>query len=197
MGSACHSWTIAFQLPPGPEATQPGSGLKFPIYNDGLRVRTAVFVDEQRCAPENEVDEDDGRSWHWVAYDGTVPVGVVRLVPPPHEGHDGHEGPDGEQPFVRIGRLAVLPSYRGKGLARTLVDTALGWAAEHAGEVGAALDAGSRWNGLTLIHAQTAVEAMYARLGFVTDPGMGRWEEEGIPHIGMWKTVEVLHSTPS
>ncbi|KAK2850697.1 hypothetical protein FQN49_005410 [Arthroderma sp. PD_2] len=205
MGSAGHSFTIAFQPPPGPDALTMAARLapnpKYPVLNDALRVRTVVFVDEQGCAADTEIDDEDQRSWHWVAYDGTepAPVGVVRLVPPPHEGHHSHEdegkGEPGstrhDEPFVRIGRLAVLPAYRGKGLGRILVDTALKWAVVHTREVGAALDAGLRWNGLTFIHAQTAVEGMYARLGFVTDKSLGQWDEEGIPHIGMWKTVEV------
>ncbi|KAM5462368.1 hypothetical protein MauCBS54593_008033 [Microsporum audouinii] len=190
--SADDSFALAMQ-PPGPRIARPDQQQrKHSIFRDGLHVRIAVFVDEQRCAAENEVDADDERSWHWVAYagPGRVPVGVVRLVPPPHEGHQHEGGEGGEEeeeherrPFIKIGRLAVLPAYRGKGLARLLVDTALGWAAEHAVEVGAG------WDGLVLIHAQTDVEAMYARLGFKTDESMGRWVEEGIPHVGMWKKL--------
>ena len=63
-----------------------------------------MFVEEQGCAAENEVDGDDGGSWHWVVYalpegsahgengdgdggedrgDGNgEAIGVIRLVPP-------------------------------------------------------------------------------------------------------------------
>ena len=68
---------------------------------DAMSVRHAVFVQEQHVPEENEVDTDDARSFHWVAYasaanvvkdiggrKGTettrLPIATVRLVPPPH-----------------------------------------------------------------------------------------------------------------
>ncbi|EGE07009.1 acetyltransferase [Trichophyton equinum CBS 127.97] len=183
------SFTFSMQ-PPAPGITSLNSNKQpqYPIFNDGLQVRMTVFVDEQNCDPENEVDADDDRSWHWVVYAGDADggckaVGVVRLVPPPHGGHQ-HQHESGK-PFVKIGRLAVLPTYRGKGLARRLVEMALEWAAEHK------MDVGGGWEGLVLIHAQTDVEAMYARLGFETDKSLGQWDEEGILHVGMWKILEL------
>jgi len=47
---------------------------------------------------------------------------------------------------------------------------------------------------LVLVHAQVDVERMYEGLGFVRDEGLGRWEEEGIMHVGMFRRVEVLRS---
>ena len=38
------------------------------IFLDAIAVRVPVFVDEQQCSAEKEIDEDDPRSWHWVAY---------------------------------------------------------------------------------------------------------------------------------
>ena len=35
---------------------------------DAMKVREAVFVEEQGVPLENEFDEDDARSFHWVAY---------------------------------------------------------------------------------------------------------------------------------
>ena len=154
-------------------------------------------------------------------------IGTLRLVPPPHAPHCPVEIPDAttettegtpkynyehgyeggydmlHEPYIKLTRVAVLPEYRGKGIARRLVETAVDWARRHSGEIQAADDrvrrdvygdasvspstsANAKWNGLVLVHAQVSVEGMYARLGFETDEGMGRWDEEGIEHVGMW-----------
>ncbi|ESZ91529.1 putative acetyltransferase, GNAT family [Sclerotinia borealis F-4128] len=38
---------------------------------------------------------------------------------------------DGIEPYIRLGRLAVLPEYRGQGYADSLIQVAMKWAAEH------------------------------------------------------------------
>lgn len=90
-----------------------------------------------------------------------------------------------------------MPSFRGLGLGRRLVETALGWAAMHAADIDeAAAQIAAReqppvtpipWRGLVLVHAQVDVERMYAGLGFETDQSLGRWDEEGIEHVGMFR----------
>lgn len=154
--------TIDILPPPGPSATRachspPFSAESYPsvppIFLSALTVRFAVFVDEQRCSATEEIDSDDGRSWHWVAYvteDGVagnerrrIPAGTIRLVPvspvPMHqeELHDAKIalGPrhgktgmwDGKEVFVKLGRMATLMEYRKLGLGRRLVDTAIEW----------------------------------------------------------------------
>ena len=125
-----------------------------------------------------------------------TPIGVIRLVPPPHPTHkDEPEGSsqeiDHDEPYVKLTRVALLAAYRGKGLGRVLIETALNWAVEHRQKIVKLLDTGKQWTGLSMIHAQVDVEAMYARVGFVTDKSMGRWMEEGIEHVGMWKRVSL------
>lgn len=44
---------------------------------------------------------------------------------------------------------------------------------------------------MVLVHAQVSVEKVWEKMGFVTDPRLGRWDEEGIEHLGMWKRVDV------
>src|SRR5688572_32295927 len=68
-------------------------------------IRTRVFVEEQRVPEELEWDGEDERSRHVLVYatDGT-PVGTARLL------HDG-----------RIGRMAVLKEWRGKGAGSVLM----------------------------------------------------------------------------
>ncbi|KAL8776641.1 MAG: hypothetical protein Q9213_008192, partial [Squamulea squamosa] len=52
-----------------------------PLFFAALRVRIPVFITEQRCSIEGEIDADDARSWHWIAFDGHLPVATLRLVP--------------------------------------------------------------------------------------------------------------------
>lgn len=237
------TFTTAIQPPPGPSTplvlpTHPLAAQNPPIFNDALQVRTRVFIDEQHCSADTEIDTDDARSWQWVIYASPgakatdratnnsqhaaaapSPVAVIRLVPPPQLPHALLTHPSDpanehlpaydwtHEPCVKLTRVAVLPEYRGHGLGRRLVETALEWAASHAAEIDAAAvrlaaqtqgdgkggggGVPSGWRGLVLVHAQVDVERMYSGLGFVTDEGLGRWDEEGIEHVGMFYRVEV------
>jgi len=119
------------------------------------------------------------------------PTGTIRLVPPPHPPHalpgsehqiDGSEhvakvplendaanpGPTSthnahNEPYIKLGRLAVRKEQRGKGAARSLVETVLKWAAGHEREImGRAMEsvagekAQEQWRGLVLVHAQVS-----------------------------------------
>ncbi|KIW19277.1 hypothetical protein PV08_03571 [Exophiala spinifera] len=187
-------YKVAMVPPPGsvvaphgfPADARPKDAPK--IFLDAMDVRIKVFCDEQNCAIEAELDEDDPRSWHWVAYyvggsGPDQPVSVIRIVPPPHGPHpNGFHDPE-EEPYVKLGRVATIPQARGKGLSRLLSEAAFQWLTEHKSEVG------HGFSGLILTHAQVNVEKMYSKLGFVTDDKLGRWVEEGIEHLGMWKRV--------
>ena len=179
---------------------------------DAMFIRKKVFVDEQGVDVENEIDEDDKRSWSWVLYvhhhhtgqeqdDDIYPVGVIRLVPPPHHPDDEHEH-HGQEPYIKLTRVAVLKEYRGMGYARKLVDVALTFARDHPYQLRhstgiiereneAKEKEEEKWKGLVLIHAQVPVEKMYARMGFWTDSSLGSWMEEGIEHVGMWKRLSL------
>jgi predicted GNAT family N-acyltransferase len=131
-----------------------------------LAVRIAVFVAEQHCRLETEVDADDPRSHHWTLFatpalppeatisstptTDAIPAATLRLVPPPHGPHplpasvDGvggtralvvaHDDAHGE-PYIKLGRLATLPAFRGQGLAKRLVTEVLEWAGREPGGV--------------------------------------------------------------
>jgi predicted GNAT family N-acyltransferase len=120
---------------------------------DGARpVREAVFVREQKVPLELEWDEFDVGSRHALARDSSGgPIGTGRLLP------DGH-----------IGRMAVLPAWRGKGVGRALLETLMDIARE------------CRMPRLVL-HAQTAAADFYERFGF--RPEGEQFMEAGIPHI--------------
>src|SRR5690242_3585877 len=69
------------------------------------RVREKVFIEEQKVPRELEWDDWDERSDHVLACDpGGEPIGTARLLP------DG-----------RIGRMAVLAHWRGKGVGAALL----------------------------------------------------------------------------
>ncbi len=129
--------------------------------SDAMRlgaVRRAVFIDEQGVPEALEWDEHDAVSTHWLALAGDgSPIGCARLLP------DGH-----------LGRMAVLPAWRGRGVGRALLDAVL-----HAARM--------RGERLLRLSAQTHAAGFYARAGFVADgPG---YDEAGIPHVAMQKTL--------
>ncbi|KAL8834821.1 MAG: hypothetical protein Q9176_007280 [Flavoplaca citrina] len=185
------------------------------LFLRALGVRILVFVNEQQCSLANEIDADDARSWHWIASDGENPVATMRLVPVStitEEVHDAKEKNsdglltepyhgatkmwDGREPYIKIGRMATLAEYRGKGIAQTLIDESLDWAKAHAAELssGEGKQPGDapQWRGLVLSHAQKSVQRWWGKMGFEFDEGLGVWWEEGIEHVGMWRRVEVL-----
>ncbi|OAA57458.1 acetyltransferase [Niveomyces insectorum RCEF 264] len=113
---------------------------------------------------------------------------------------------DGREPYVKIGRLAVVQSARGQRLGQLLVEKALDWIRTHpdafdrppfAAAAAAASPSGTpaaQFNGLVCVHAQAHLDKFYERLGFVVDKDMGTWWEEGIPHVGMFQRVDLLRS---
>lgn len=217
---------------PKNDAVDPAKGVP-QGFIDAMVVREEVFVKEQNVPLENELDEDDPRSFHWVAYasipakantngngNGTsngdrrtsnstkIPIGTIRLVPPPHPPHEGHEptqqqtnGSGEKEAYIKIGRLAVIKEFRKAGISKLLIETALAYARDRPYEVGPHLDPASmeamkkgmalNFKGVVYIHAQTGVQKVWKRYGFERDEGMGTWDEEGIEHVGMWKRLDV------
>lgn len=216
---------------PKNEATDPAKGIP-QGFIDAMIVREEVFVKEQGVPLENELDEEDPRSFHWTAYASIpvkvqspdlkphdekmdtkrrksastkIPVGTIRLVPPPHAEHpNGHQETDVHkvnETYVKLGRLAVIKEFRKAGIAKLLIDTALAFARDNPYEMlpsyedqahmekvlGVSLD----FKGLVLVHAQTGVQKVWRKYGFETDESMGTWDEEGIDHVGMWKRLDV------
>ncbi|KAF2717292.1 hypothetical protein K431DRAFT_307065 [Polychaeton citri CBS 116435] len=94
---------------PGNDAADPARSIP-QSFLDTMSVREEVYVKEQKVPLENELDQDDERSYHWVAYASLgnsispptngeagvdrraststkIPIGTIRLVPPPHPPH--------------------------------------------------------------------------------------------------------------
>ncbi|MEK1910220.1 MAG: GNAT family N-acetyltransferase [Pseudomonas chlororaphis] len=126
-----------------------------------LRLRTEVFVVEQKCAYQ-EVDGQDleGDTCHLMAWDNDQLVAYLRLLDPTSQGGD-----------VVIGRVVIAPQARGKGLGHELMEHALRQAQKH-------------WPQMPIyLSAQAHLQGYYGRYGFNV---VGEeYLEDDIPHIGM------------
>lgn len=129
---------------------------------DAGRIRTEVFVQEQRIPAELEWDEADATAVHAVAYNRLgVPLATGRLLQ--------------AQPGVgKIGRMAVHKVLRGCGVGEKVL-RALAAAAQERGDR------------QLVLHAQRTAQAFYAKLGF--QPQGEPFEEAGIPHQEMVATL--------
>lgn len=116
-------------------------------------VREAVFVGEQGVPAELEWDEHDATSLHVLAEVDGTPVGTGRLLP-----------------TDQIGRMAVLPDWRGRGVGGAILQTLVNLAA-------------ARGSKLVGLNAQTRARAFYLRHGFVAVGD--EFPDAGIPHIRM------------
>ena len=121
-------------------------------------VRTKVFVEEQGVPQSLEWDEFDAVSRHALAMDADGnAIGAGRLLP------DGH-----------IGRMAVLPEWRARGVGAALLRRLMEVAAE----------TGQR---RVLLNAQIQAAPFYARFGFM--PEGREFIEANIPHITMVQSL--------
>lgn len=117
-------------------------------------IRTKVFVKEQGIPHQIEMDNEDERGRHAVAVDlaGRF-MGTGRLL------SGGY-----------IGRMAVLPKHRGKGVGGAILQ--------------ALLEASyGRGDAENVISAQIHAVPFYARYGFVEEGE--EYDEAGISHITM------------
>jgi len=124
-------------------------------------VRHQVFVVEQAVPPALERDEFDAVAIHLVALHDDDVIGTLRIVA---SGRD-----------AKLGRMAVLAAERRRGIGAGLM--------AHAHEVAQGMGVKE----ITL-HAQLTAKAFYARLGYREEGG--EFEEAGIAHVSMRKTLE-------
>lgn len=130
-------------------------------------VREAVFVREQNVPEALELDaERDPLCEHVLALDAAgVPIGTGRLTPD-----------------RRIGRMAVLAPWRGRGVGDALLAALL----QRAAELG--------WREVAL-HSQANAVGFYARHGFL--PLGERFLEAGIEHLGMRRLLGAANPVDS
>jgi predicted GNAT family N-acyltransferase len=120
-------------------------------------LREEVFIREQSVPVDMEWDEFDEQARHVLAIADGVPIGTGRLLP------DGH-----------IGRMAVLPKWRGQGVGSALLTTLM----DTARELGL-----SR----VMLNAQTQALPFYLRHGFFAE--REEFLDAGIPHRRMWRDI--------
>ena len=134
-----------------------------------LSVRRSVFCEEQGVPEAIEIDGRDSRCAHVAAVDddtGHVIATGRMILDSPTDAH--------------IGRIAVLPVYRGQGIGKRIVRFFIDDA---------------RRRGLTQLHlnAQTDTTAFYEALGFNTNGD--EFLEADIPHLAM--TLKLPPPPPS
>lgn len=126
------------------------------LCNAAFALRREVFVWEQKVPEEEENDELDLTATHYVAIaDGEV-VGTLRLIDYPEH--------------IKIGRVAVRLHYRGRGVARQLIEAAMADARQ---------DGRDRF----YLTAQSDKLGLYRKLGFVEFGP--EFLDGGMPHRAM------------
>lgn len=134
--------------------------LSVPVFstlcNAAFALRREVFVWEQKVPEEEEHDELDMTATHYVAVaDGEV-VGTLRLIDYPEH--------------IKIGRVAVRLAYRGRGVARQLIEKAMA-------------DARATGRDKFYLTAQSDKLGLYHKLGFAAFGP--EFLDGGMPHRAM------------
>lgn len=124
---------------------------------DVLRFRQAIFVVEQ-CSPYADLDGRDHSALHLLLRVDAALAGYLRLMQPA-------EG------VVAIGRVAVGPAHRGRGLARLMMEEALARCRRDWPDVRITLG------------AQTYLVPFYRSFGFA--PVSAPYDDCGVPHVDM------------
>jgi YbgC/YbaW family acyl-CoA thioester hydrolase len=129
---------------------------------DAAKIRTEVFVQEQRIPVEDEWDDADQTAVHSVVYNGLMQaVATGRML----EHSPG---------VAKIGRMAVKRVLRGCGTGRMVLDSLTSIAAAQGYKE-------------VRLHAQAAARGFYEKAGFTArgEP----FDEVGIAHVEMFKLV--------
>ncbi|BGP12360.1 hypothetical protein JCM10213v2_000276 [Rhodosporidiobolus nylandii] len=140
-------------------------------YQRALAIRIKVFVDEQKFSMEDELDDKDETSDHFLLIatneDGTEEdAGTIRWWPKP----------DVSPPAGKLGRLAVLKPFRGGGSGKMLVLAMGEHVRQRRGKAGVAL------------RGEKSVTLGYVAEG---EP----FDEDGAPHIKLLKSIELVPET--
>ena len=127
---------------------------------DGKAIRFKVFVDEQGF--HNELDDIDNTALHLVLYADGIAAGAARMFTE-----------DGGRAY-HLGRIAVLPEYRGLHLGAMIVEEMC----KKAKELGAEK---------CELSAQCRAKEFYKKQGFVEQGDV--YLDEYCPHIFMVKSL--------
>ena len=119
------------------------------------QIRTAVFVQEQGVNVLDEYDAFEEVSQHYLVTVDSKAVATTRW----------RFTPNG----IKLERFAVLPTYRGEGIGKYLVEQVIEEVQKHAKPI--------------YLHAQIQVVDFYQKLGFEKEGAL--FEEAGIQHFKM------------
>lgn len=125
-------------------------------FSQAMKIRIAVFVEEQKVPLEEEHDRNDLTARHFgVFLDGRL-VGTGRLIVHRQTGI--------------IGRVAILRDFRGQGLGSGLLRAMIGWA---------------KFQGVVEVTLGAQLQALhfYETLGFKAEGPV--FQDGGIPHRTM------------
>ncbi|CAG8715571.1 8467_t:CDS:2, partial [Acaulospora morrowiae] len=147
------------------------------------KIRFEVFVKEQNCSAENEIDKYDSSSTchYFLAIKSSLPVGTVRIHlcdslnsnPPDHSPE-----PLSPTKVTKIGRLAVLKPFRNLGIGTLLLQSAESFAMSNLGILN------------FILHAQLNKKEWYEKRGYrVLSDRV--FIEEGIEHLKLGKTIKI------
>jgi len=138
-------------------------GMNKPDLQEVYNIRQAVFCEEQKIDKAAEQDDLDESAIHLlISYQG-IPAATGRLLITTDH-------------FV-LGRIAVLPKFRGKKLGDLAVRLLIRMAFNMGGE-------------RQIVHAQLSVRGFYEKLGFAA---IGEtYEEAEIPHITMERFGDIF-----
>ncbi|MDX2214455.1 MAG: GNAT family N-acetyltransferase [Oculatellaceae cyanobacterium bins.114] len=121
------------------------------------KIRCAVFQIEQCVDPDLDFDGQDPEAIHLLAYVEHEAIGTARIRYL-------------SDCLAKIERVAVIPTYRGQGIGKQIMDYAIAFLSrQKISEI--------------KINAQVHAKAFYEKLGF--QQYSEEFDEAGIPHIEM------------
>lgn len=118
-------------------------------------IRFRVFVDEQHVSREEEYDDHEDESMHYMLLVGKAPAGTARW-------RFTDSG-------IKMERFAILPEFRNKGYGSELVKRVLTDVIPYGKKI--------------YLHAQVPAMNVYSRCGFVPEGEL--FYEANIPHYKM------------
>jgi len=130
------------------------------------KIRHQVFVQEQLVSPEDEFDEFEDSSRHFLALQKGNPVGTARW-------RETEKG-------IKLERFAVSESARGQGVGSALVKVVLSDIQENIPK--------KEENVLLYLHSQITAMELYAKFGF--EKVGDKFEECAIQH---YKMIRLLY----
>lgn len=127
---------------------------------DAKRIRVKVFMEEQGF--ENEFDDIDNLSIHFLIFEKAIPVATCRLYF------------SGARQNYTVGRIAVLKEFRGKNYGGELLIAAEREIIERKGRC-------------IELSAQVRAATFYVKNGYVASDEIH--DDEGCPHVWMMKQL--------